>query len=85
MRLTSNNVFVRYVGANHESDYTRLDDWVDRIKSWADAGMENLYFFVHQNLEKESPLLSAKLIKMLNEKLGTSLKITNEDQEVTKK
>lgn len=81
MRLTSNDVFVRYVGANHESDYTRLDDWVARIKSWADAGMENLYFFVHQNLEKESPLLSAKLIKMLNAELGLSLKIPNEENQ----
>ena len=77
MRLTSPTVFVRYVGANHESDYSRLDDWMIRIKSWADAGMENLYFFVHQNLEKESPVLSAYIIDKMNKELGLSLRAPN--------
>ena len=75
MRLTAVDVFVRYVGANHESDYSRLDDWTSRIRRWSDQGMENLYFFVHQNLEKESPVLSAYLIARLNAALGTKLKI----------
>jgi len=73
MRLTSPNVFVRYVGANHESDYSRLEVWKERIKRWKDAGMENLYFFVHQNLEQESPVLSAYLISMLNQEIGSNL------------
>ena len=73
MRLTTPNVFVRYVGANHESDYSRLDEWTERIIRWKDLGMENLYFFVHQNLEKESPVLSAFLISRLNKVLGTKL------------
>lgn len=81
MRLTSTDVFVRYVGANHTSDYTRLDDWMIRIKQWADAGMENLYFFVHQNLEKESPVLSAYMIKKLNKEFGLSLTIPNGTEE----
>ena len=75
MRLTSPNAFIRYVGANHESDYSRLDDWFDRIKNWIELGINNIYFFVHQNLEKESPLLSAHLIKRLNNELGYSLPI----------
>lgn len=75
MRLTSPTVFVRYVGANHESDYSRLDTWMKRIKNWVEGGMENLYFFVHQNLEKESPVLSAHIISQLNKELGTNLTI----------
>lgn len=75
MRLTSPTVFIRYVGANHSSDYTRLDTWINRIKKWADAGMEHLYFFVHQNLEKESPVLSAHFIQQLNKELGKQLTI----------
>jgi len=66
MRLTTPTAFVRYVGANHESDYARLDDWLARIKNWADTGLENLYFFVHQNLEKESPVLAAYFVEKLN-------------------
>lgn len=75
MRLTSPVAFIRYVGANHESDYPRLDEWVVRLKTWKEQGLEKLYFFVHQNLEKESPLLSAHFIKLLNKELGTDLQI----------
>ena len=81
MRLTNSRAFVRYVGANHASDYTRLDDWVERLKHWKDNGIEEIDFFVHQNIEKESPLLSAYLIKKLNAELGTDLKIPNEEQQ----
>ncbi|PZD79325.1 DUF72 domain-containing protein [Mesonia sp. K7] len=75
MRLTTETAFIRYNGANHKSDYTRLDDWIDRIEDWYNQGLKNLYFFVHQNLEKESPLLSAHFIKKMNERFGLSLKI----------
>ncbi|WP_138434004.1 DUF72 domain-containing protein [Winogradskyella algicola] len=79
MRLTNSRAFVRYVGANHPSDYTRLDDWVERLKHWKANGIREIDFFVHQNIEKESPLLSAYLIKKLNAELGTDLKIPNDD------
>lgn len=75
MRLTSPTAFIRYVGANHPSDYTRLDDWLERIKQWKKQGLQELYFFVHQNIEKESPLLSAYFIKKLNKELGLDLTI----------
>ncbi len=75
MRITSDTAFIRYNGANHESDYTRLDEWVIRLKEWVDEGLQNIYFFVHQNIEKESPLLSAYFIKKLNDTFGTNLNI----------
>lgn len=75
MRLTTPSAFIRYVGANAESDYTRLDDWLERIKKWKSEGLENLYFFVHQNVEKASPLLSAYLIEKLNAELGTQIHV----------
>lgn len=74
MRLTTPNAFIRYVGANAESDYERLDDWLEHLTKWKKEGLQNLYFFVHQNIEKASPLLSAYLIKKMNEKWGTELK-----------
>ncbi len=67
MRLTTPTAFIRYVGANAENDYQRLDDWLERLTTWKEEGLENLYFFVHQNIEKASPLLSAHFIKKLNE------------------
>ncbi|MFC6099939.1 DUF72 domain-containing protein [Olivibacter domesticus] len=75
MRLTTPQAFVRYVGANHKSDYARLDDWIDRIKEWRDKGLKSLYFFVHQNIEKESPLLSAYFIEKLNLAFHLDLKL----------
>lgn len=73
MHLTSPKAFVRYVGANHPSDYIRLDDWLDRIEKWRAEGLESLHFFVHQNVEKESPLLSAYFIKKLNKRFDLDL------------
>ncbi len=75
MRLTNNEAFIRYVGANHESDYARLDDWVEKLADWHDKGLNNIHFFVHQNLELASPLLSAYFIDKLNKKMGSDLKI----------
>lgn len=75
MRLTTPTAFVRYVGANHPSDYTRLDEWIDIIVEWKKAGLRRLYFFIHQNVEVESPLLAAHFIEKLNKAIGTNLPI----------
>lgn len=75
MRLTSPVAFVRYVGANHPSDIKRLDEWVERIARWQSEGLKKLYFFVHQNIELESPLLASHFIGKLNAELGLSLKL----------
>ena len=76
MRLTTPTAFVRWVGANDAvSDRARLDEWVERVADWKAQGLKELNFFVHQNIEKESPLLSAYFIKKLNKKLGTDLQI----------
>lgn len=75
MRLTTATAFIRYVGANHKSDYTRLDDWIEHIKVWKKEGLENIYFFVHQNVEKASPLLSAYFIEALNKEFGLKIHV----------
>jgi uncharacterized protein YecE (DUF72 family) len=80
MRLTTPTAFVRYVGANHPSDYDRLDPWIERIAKWKKEGLKNLYFFVHQNHELESPLLSAYFIEKLNKKLGVNIHVPEKPQ-----
>ena len=76
MRLTTPSAFVRYVGANDpKSDRSRLDEWVKRLKTWVDLGIEDIHFFVHQNHELESPLLAAEFIKKLNKALGMKLNV----------
>ncbi|RRQ45066.1 DUF72 domain-containing protein [Chryseobacterium sp. SC28] len=75
MRLTTPNAFIRYVGANAESDYQRLDDCLKRLTKWKKEGLQNLYFFVHQNIEKASPLLSSHLIQNINKEWKTAIHV----------
>ncbi|SUJ01967.1 Protein of uncharacterised function DUF72 [Sphingobacterium spiritivorum] len=74
MRMTTPTAFIRYVGANHSSDYSRLDEWIEVIKKWREAGLEKLYFFIHQNIEVESPLLANHFIKKLNDTFGLDIR-----------
>lgn len=73
MRLTNGTAFIRFVGANHESDYSRLNDWVERLKLWKQQGIREINFFVHQDIEKETPLLATYFIEKLNAMLYTNL------------
>lgn len=77
MRLTNDEAFIRYVGANHESDYDRLEDWTKRLVEWKNQGINNIHFFVHQNIELESPLLSKYFINRINNHLDVNLSLPN--------
>ncbi|MEZ4857650.1 MAG: DUF72 domain-containing protein [Flavobacteriaceae bacterium] len=83
MKMTTPTAFIRYNGANHQSDYDRLEAWVDRLEEWVSLGLQNIYFFVHQNVEKASPLLSAHFITKMNDRLGTQLQIPKMDKPET--
>ncbi len=85
MRLTTPYAFVRYVGANTDSDYTRLEDWVDKLEDWTHKGIKGIYFFIHQNVEKESPLLATHFIEILNKRLDTDIKIPQRPEGKTNK
>lgn len=73
MHLTSDTAFVRYVSANDGSDYERFDEWIEILKNWRAHGLQKLYFFVHQNIELESPILATYFIKKINTTFGLDL------------
>jgi uncharacterized protein YecE (DUF72 family) len=74
MYLTIPKAFIRFVGNSlDQTDYTRIDDWVNRIKYWLDNGLQELYFFMHMHDEAYSPELSIYLIDKLNATCGLSL------------
>ncbi len=73
MRLTNHSAFIRFVAANHPCDYNRLNSWVDRLKDWSDQGIKNVYIFIHQHIEKDTPLLSTYFIEALNNSQGTDI------------
>lgn len=74
MYLTIPKAFIRFVGNSLDpTDYTRIDDWVLRIKQWLNSGLEELYFFMHMHDEAFSPELSSYLIQKLNKECNLSL------------
>ncbi len=74
MHLTLPRTFIRFVGNSlHATDYTRIDEWVDRIAIWLEQGLEELYFFMHMHDEAYSPELTVYLIERLNKKCGLKL------------
>ena len=83
MRLTNSVAFIRYVGANHESDIKPLDEWITRIEKWRAEGLHKLYFFVHQNQEIESPFLATHFIEQINKVF--KLKVAVPEKKLTPK
>lgn len=74
MYLTVPKTFIRYVGNSlHATDYTRIDAWVRRIKSWLDKGVKEIYFFMHMHDEARSPELTIYLADKLNKACGLEL------------
>lgn len=74
MELPTPHAFIRFVGNGlHESDFRRVDEWIDRIKRWKDNGLQSAYFFLHQHDEKDTPVLADYTVKRWNEVLGTEL------------
>ncbi len=74
MELTTPQAFVRFVGNGlHATDYTRIDDWVKRIKQWQKKGIEDVWFFMHQHDEQYSPELCKYLIDSLNKECKLSI------------
>ena len=74
MYLTIPKAFIRYVGNSlHKTDFTRIDDWVKRIKYWLDNGLKELFFFMHMHDEATSPELTVYLVDKLNKDCGLDL------------
>lgn len=76
MELTIPEIFIRFVGngqAHQASDFARIDEWAERIKSWQDQGLEKIYFFLHQHDERDTPVLANYTIKVFNQHLGSNI------------
>lgn len=80
MELPTKEAFIRFVGNGGkylDSDKARVDDWVLRIKSWLDKGLENVYFFLHQHDEADTPLIADYTVEQFNKHLGSDLSRIN--------
>lgn len=73
--LTSTRIMVRYLGANlHPSNTIRFQQWADRIALWAEHGIKEVYFVVHEPDNTHAPEAAIEMIEALNQRLKTPLK-----------
>jgi uncharacterized protein YecE (DUF72 family) len=74
MNLPTPHAFIRFVGNGlHPTDYTRVDEWVERIKHWKQLDLRSAWFFMHQHDEQYSPKLADYVVVELNKALGLQL------------
>ena len=89
MELPTPKAFIRFVGNGGKfldsSDKKRVDDWVLRLKEWLDKGLEEIYFFLHQHDESDTPIIANYTIEQFNKHLGSKLppiKFLNKDNDL---
>ncbi|MEM1137720.1 MAG: DUF72 domain-containing protein [Bacteroidota bacterium] len=74
-RLTTNEMMLRFVGNDlHPTDFKRIDDWVKQIYRLAKAGLEKVYFFIHEPDDIDCPELGNYLAKKFKELTGIKVK-----------
>ena len=62
-QLTNNIAMIRFVGNNlHPTDYTRIDEWIQRLKNWFAGGVSDVYFFTHEPDNIKAPELAKYLV-----------------------
>lgn len=73
-RLTTRSAFIRFNGYElHTTDNSRMDEWAEKIREWIDIGLEEVYFFLHQQEEKNTILSAEYMVKKINEVCGMNL------------
>ena len=74
-RLTSDLAFIRFNGYDlHPTDYSRIDQWIERIANWVEQGLNEVYFFAHQGNEAYTPTTCDYFIKGINKRLDLNIK-----------
>jgi len=63
-RLTNELAVIRFVGNDlHPTDYSRIDEWVLRLKEWFEQGLQAAYFFTHEPDNIKAPDLAKYLVE----------------------
>jgi uncharacterized protein YecE (DUF72 family) len=71
MHLTSPRTMIRFVGNGlHPSDYSRIEEWALRLKTWLENGLQEVYFFTHEPDNLLAPELTAFCAETFANKLA---------------
>ena len=74
-RLTTPSVIIRFVGNDLKpTDYTRIDEWVLKLKSWFELGLKEVYFFTHEPDNINAPHLAKYLHDKIKENFDAILR-----------
>ncbi|TXB70248.1 DUF72 domain-containing protein [Phaeodactylibacter luteus] len=66
MGLAGPTTMVRFVGNGlHPTDYSRADEWIARLKRWAQRGLSQVYFFPHEPDNILAPEMAAYLYEKI--------------------
>lgn len=68
---TNSTTYIRFVGNGLiQSDYSRIDAWINKLDAWIDQGTNKIYFLIHQPNQKRhfSALLVKYMIDQINKK-----------------
>lgn len=73
-RLTTPIAFIRFNGHGLiPSDYARADAWAERLAAWLNAGLQTVYFFVHQKDILHTPVWTQYFLTRLNALTGLAV------------
>jgi uncharacterized protein YecE (DUF72 family) len=76
MYLSNNTAIIRFVGNDlHQSDFSRLDAWMIRLKEWVELGLREVYFFHHQDNNLLAPEMTIYFNRKVNEMFDTNLTV----------
>lgn len=75
-RLTTKTAFIRFVANDlHQTDYTRMNEWITRLKHWIDKGLEEVFFFIHTPTHELMPEIVIYFINEFNKQTRMNLRI----------
>ncbi|MEM8906434.1 MAG: DUF72 domain-containing protein, partial [Bacteroidota bacterium] len=67
--LTTGSTMIRFVGNGlHPTDYSRIDQWIERLQSWWEKGLHDVYFFTHEPDNVLAPQLAQYLAQQAQKK-----------------
>lgn len=73
MHLSAPFCLIRFVGNGlHPTDYSRIDEWVDRLAIWFERGLRQVFFFTHEPDNLLAPELSVYLCQQAEKRLSVS-------------
>jgi len=68
--VTTHFAMVRWVGNGLiDNDYSRLDDWIERLRSWIAQGIHEIYFFPHEPDNLLAPEITLYLTQKIKERI----------------